>query len=96
MILTGVCTLTNELSYCRLTFIFERFDPRNMNKAVLVFGDAGGSVYCIVFQEALGSALFGSQNAKSVGSRRVPFQELLKGLVKGIQVLKFSVRYQIS
>lgn len=75
-----------------LFICLSRFDPRNMNKAVLVFGDAGGGVYCIVFQEALGSALFGAQNAKSIGSRRVPFQELLKGLVKGIQVLKFSVR----
>ena len=36
-----------------------------MNKAVLVFGDAGGNVCCIVFTEAMGSSLFGSQNAKS-------------------------------
>ncbi|XP_041468554.1 WD repeat-containing protein on Y chromosome-like isoform X2 [Lytechinus variegatus] len=83
------CFQVAGLEHCALTMDYW-FDPRNMNKAVLVFGDAGGGVYCIVFQEALGSALFGSQNAKSVGSRRVPFQELLKGLVKGIQVLKFS------
>ncbi|XP_030855252.1 WD repeat-containing protein on Y chromosome isoform X3 [Strongylocentrotus purpuratus] len=83
------CFQVAGLEHCALTMDYW-FDPRNMNKAVLVFGDAGGGVYCIVFQEALGSALFGAQNAKSIGSRRVPFQELLKGLVKGIQVLKFS------
>ncbi|XP_071485402.1 WD repeat-containing protein on Y chromosome-like [Diadema antillarum] len=83
------CFQVAGLEHCALTMDYW-FDHRNMNRAVLVFGDAGGGVYCIVFSEALGSALFGSQNAKSVGSRRVPFQELLKGLVKGIQVLKFS------
>ncbi|XP_022093005.1 WD repeat-containing protein on Y chromosome-like isoform X2 [Acanthaster planci] len=83
------CFQVSGLDNCALTMDYW-FDPRNMNKAVLVFGDAGGNVCCIVFTEAMGSALFGSQNAKSVGSRRVPFPELLKGSVKGVVAMKFS------
>ncbi|XP_070571095.1 WD repeat-containing protein on Y chromosome-like [Ptychodera flava] len=65
------------------------YDVKNMNNAVLCFGDAGGNVCVFVFSEALGSALFGSQNAKGVGCRRVPFHEILKGSVKGIRALRY-------
>ncbi|XP_033640138.1 WD repeat-containing protein on Y chromosome-like [Asterias rubens] len=83
------CFQVSGLDNCALTMDYW-FDPRNMNKAVLVFGDAGGNVCCIVFTEAMGSSLFGSQNAKSVGSRRVPFPELLRGSVKGVNAMKFA------
>ncbi|XP_077992887.1 cilia- and flagella-associated protein 337-like [Glandiceps talaboti] len=65
------------------------YDIKNMNNAVLAFGDSGGNVCAFVFTEALGSALFGSQNAKGVGCRRVPFHEILKGGVKGIRAIRY-------
>ncbi|KAJ8045382.1 WD repeat-containing protein on Y chromosome [Holothuria leucospilota] len=77
------------LEHCALTMDYW-FDPKNMNRAVLVFGDAGGNVACFIFTEALGAALFGSQNAKSVGSRRVPFPEILKGNMNGVKAMKFA------
>ncbi|XP_071962420.1 WD repeat-containing protein on Y chromosome-like [Antedon mediterranea] len=66
------------------------FDKKNMNNAVLMFGDSAGGVSAIIFTEALGSALFGQQNAKSVGSRRVPFPDLLRGSVKGVKAIRCS------
>ncbi|XP_071834643.1 cilia- and flagella-associated protein 337-like isoform X2 [Apostichopus japonicus] len=83
------CFHVTGLDHCALTMDYW-FDPKNMNKAVLVFGDAGGNVSCFLFTEALGAALFGSQNAKSVGSRRVPFPEILKGNMNGVRAMKFA------
>ncbi|XP_077864869.1 WD repeat-containing protein on Y chromosome-like [Saccoglossus kowalevskii] len=81
------------ISHCAMSMDYW-YDTHNMNHAVLAFGDSGGNVSVIVFKEALGSALFGAQNAKGVGSRRVPFPQLLKGQVKGIRALRYRVIHE--
>ncbi|XP_033123331.1 WD repeat-containing protein on Y chromosome-like isoform X2 [Anneissia japonica] len=83
------CFQVSGLEYPALAMDYW-FDKADMNNAILTFGDSGGGVSAIIFTEALGSALFGQQNAKSVGSRRVPFPELLRGTVKGVKAVRFS------
>ena len=60
------------------------FNNRNTNEAVLVWGDVGGAICAIVFNECMsGGSLFGNAHKQSRNSsgQRIAFAELLRGNV---------------
>ncbi|XP_064622322.1 WD repeat-containing protein on Y chromosome-like [Lineus longissimus] len=79
------------LDHCVLSMDYW-FDNKNLNNAVLMWGDAGGNVCAIVFKECMNSGgLFANYAGKKVSiGQRIPIGELLKGKVKGVTAHKLT------
>jgi len=89
--------ITANCDNCDLCFVVPGFDntitslhywkdPKDPNKAVMVFGDSLGQVGRIVFS-SMTTGLFGSDsNKKSNEVRRIAMDEILCGMIEGVEM----------
>ncbi|XP_074662765.1 cilia- and flagella-associated protein 337-like [Tubulanus polymorphus] len=77
------------LDHCALCMDYW-FDTKDMNKGILLWGDGGGNVCGVKFNECMLGGLFGAYPGKQVHGQRIPFPELLKGQAKGVQAYRMT------
>ena len=64
-------------------------NPKDLNRALLLFGDMSGNVFLFKFDNSLRGGPFGAVTGKRNACKRVSFQEAMKGFVHGVKCMRF-------
>ena len=64
-------------------------NPKDLNYALLLWGDTSGSIFAIKFENSLRGGPFGAVSGRKKACKRVSFPEVLRGFVLGAKAMKF-------
>ena len=64
-------------------------NPKDLNKALLLWGDTAGCIFAVKFENSLRGGPFGAVSGRKTACKRVSFPEVLKGFILGAKAMKF-------